>query len=72
MLEFVDPEPKTIVLKLVAVERCSYKDFDTQGVAPPHTCWHQKLHDNLLGSRSGPCEPTVEEVRTDILGDPLY
>ena len=63
MLELVDPEPETIVLELVAAvprlkaaERCSYKDSNTQGVAPSHTCWHWKLGDNLLDSRSRPCE----------------
>ena len=63
MLEHVDLEPKTVVLELVVVvprleaaEHCSYKDSNTQGVAPSHTCWHRKLDDNLLDSRSRPCE----------------
>ena len=63
MLELVDPEPETVVLELVAVvpgleaaECCSYKDSDTQGVTSSRTCWRQKLDDNLLDSRSGPCE----------------
>ena len=45
VLELVDPEPETVVLKLVAAapgleagERCSYKDSDTQGVASSRTC----------------------------------
>ena len=63
MLELVDPMPETVILELIAVvpefeaaKCCSYKDFDTQGVASSRTCWHQKLDDNLLDSRSGPCE----------------
>ena len=63
MLELVDPEPETVVLELVVVvprleaaKCCSYKDSDTQGVASSSMCWHQKLDDNLLDSRSGPCE----------------
>ena len=63
MLELVDPEPETVVLELVVVvprleaaKCCSYKDSDTQGVAPSHTCCHQKLDENLLDSRSGPYE----------------
>ena len=45
MLELVDPEPKTVVLELVATipwleatECCSYKDSDTQGVASSQMC----------------------------------
>ena len=45
VLELVDPEPETVVLKLVATvlgleaaERCSYKGSDTQGVASSCTC----------------------------------
>ena len=56
MLELVDPEPKTVAPGFEAIEHCSYKDSDTQGVAPSHTCWHQKLDENLLDSRSGPYE----------------
>ena len=45
MLELVDPDPKTVILELVAavpkfeaIECCSYKDSDTQGVASSRTC----------------------------------
>jgi hypothetical protein len=45
VLEFVDPEPETIVLepeiaapRFEAVEHCSYKDYETQGVASSRMC----------------------------------
>ena len=63
MLELVDPEPETVVLELVVVvprleaaKCCSYKDSNTQGVASSRIFWRQKLEDNLLDSRSRPCE----------------
>ena len=60
VLELVDPKPETVDLGLElvapgpevakAVVDYNCKDFDTQGAAGTHMCWHQTPNDTLLDS----------------------